>query len=527
MNTLNFSVARQQALLGHLLSDSAFFLRCQVISPTWFTVMEISIIWKAAQALLEQYKRPPTHHEVIDYCSRSETPATKNKFLRAFEEAKQQTLFYKRDGLEDELTDWYKARLFHGGVHESMESFNRGAIDQAFGTIEKMASELRTANFSVGTDWAFENYLQFFADQELEHEGACTWGLDIFDRLLLPNVPEGSGSLLRGDTTILLAPTNVGKTTTMITIAVANVKKHYAQDLMRMKLGQPVRKDGVLLITHEGREADIVEKIWCCYAGMNKAELKEEILRNPSKAPHYATMAKVLKEYLVYVPMNKAGNTVEEVSGGIRNRQQKRVAENNGVGFAMMVNDYPQLLTSSTVASGQFQKRNLDEYVYNYFVQLALEYKFHALLAIQTNREGSRINKGQKGHEDRLLDYEDVHESFGPMQKATTVVTLNRDQRAEADGFITYYICKSRSNEKGWAILAKSDFSNARSHHASFGATYYRGQSTPGARCADLFRKNKGQQIHDIDAVLKDMDEADAIEAKPKAKLKAVGDKQE
>jgi hypothetical protein len=93
--------------------------------------------------------------------------------------------------------------------------------------------------------------------------------------------------------------------------------------------------------------------------------------------------------------------------------------------------------------------------VYNYFSQIALEHNCHVLTAIQTNREGSKVNrKVGKGAESRFLTMEDVMESWGPMTTATNVISINRPPEAQARHVTGFCICKSRSSEVGVVFLA-------------------------------------------------------------------------
>jgi len=114
--------------------------------------------------------------------------------------------------------------------------------------------------------------------------------------------------------------------------------------------------------------------------------------------------------------------------------------------------------------------------VYDYYVQLALEYNFHALLAIQANREGSKVNRGIESN--RLLMMEDVAEAWGPMTSATNVITLNRSVNAKRKNRLTLYVAKSRSSETGQAIVAQSNFSHGLTHSTKMKSTGYFGTST-------------------------------------------------
>ena len=91
---------------------------------------------------------------------------------------------------------------------------------------------------------------------------------------------------------------------------------------------------------------------------------------------------------------------------------------------------------------------------------------------------------------------EDVSESWGPMTAATNVITLNRDPVAMARHRLTYYICKSRSSETGWAVVCRTDYAKALTHSNELGARYYQSSSTLADRIDDLLNdENMGEEI--------------------------------
>jgi hypothetical protein len=181
----------------------------------------------------------------------------------------------------------------------------------------------------------------------------------------------------------------------------------------------------------------------------------------------------------------------------IRRRQEERVAK-TGVGFQLLVCDYAHKLSTEEARGGKLEQRHRDEIVYNYFLALALECGFHHLGAIQSNRAGSKINKGFKGSEERLLEMEDVQESYGVMQDAHQVITLNRPPLAVAQGWINFHIAKSKNGETNWSVVCKSNFGVGQSHLAD-GAVWYRGTSSGSDRIAELLGSYRDQQIPDIE----------------------------
>ena len=93
-----------------------------------------------------------------------------------------------------------------------------------------------------------------------------------------------------------------------------------------------------------------------------------------------------------------------------------------------------------------------------------------------------------------MITKEDVHESFGPMQRATNIISVNRDPLAQQNDRVTYYIDKSRSSETGWAVVCRSDFSRSLTHSNRLGATCYRGTSTMSERLDELLQQYGSSQ---------------------------------
>lgn len=478
---LPFHKTKQSAILGHCMADPKFFLQAKnLIKTSWFSDSQHAKVYGAMLKWFETYKRPATVMELIHSSAiASEESTLRPQLVQAVHAATNEIVNYPLDALSAELTNWMRARIFYSNVHIAQKDFNGGHLNEAYEKMNAAMKEIKEATFLHDKEASFADWAKDFELQQFESSRGLTFGLPAMDDLLLPG--NTSGGLLPGDTTILLAPTNVGKTTTMITTLVANLKA----------------AKRVLFLTHEGRPLDIKQKIWMSYMNLTAKELFELPLRDGG-VEELSAASMTLHRLLTYVPYNRAGLCVEDVEPLIR-RKQEDLAAKNGKGYDLLVCDYPAKLTTRLAAGGHMSKRNVDEIVYGYFVQLALEYGFHSLLAIQTNREGSKVNKGQKD-EHRLLVMEDVHESYGVMQEATNVITLNRDAVAKARAYMTFHIDKSRSSETGFAVCARTDFARARTHHAKLGSIWYRGVATLADQADDLLRNpdNFGNEIDPV-----------------------------
>jgi hypothetical protein len=478
---LPFSETKQMAILGHLLVNNDWFIQASpLLKGEWFANPKCARIFSIKFKKYQKHGIAPTFEEMLSNDEvLTEQPAEKAKLLETMRLANAKMGDFSLKVLSDEMDEWMHSVAFRKHCMSATALFNAKNTVKAYSLLNEMIRDINTKSFKGEEEEGFDNFIGEFAENEREYSSAMTFGLTSLDKLLTPKA--SSGSLLRGDSTVILAPVNTGKTSTLITVAVANIK---------------LWKD-VFLITHEGRPSDIKEKIRCCYLGMKADGLYRGYHEsNEGKKALYMKLIleahMVLKKHLTYIPMNRAGMTVEEVSSIVRRKQDERLASHK-TGYDMLVNDYPAKLTSSTVSGAHSNKRHVDDYVYNYFVQLALENKWHSLSAIQSNREGSKNNKW---FADRLLTMEDANESFGPMQTATNVITVNRDPVAKQNSRLTFYIDKSRSSETGIAVVCKTDFAKSTTHSDALGAVWYRGTDSYTDMVDNLLTtENDGKEV--------------------------------
>lgn len=486
---LPFNDKKQSAFLGWLLSDENFFKQCAPkVRPEWFSGREGDIrgkVWAAKLNFFRRFARAPSYDELQDTPEFRDAVAGERTAMKvAFQNSLNDRPSYGLEVLSDELNLWLHSRLFTTGVEVAQDLFNAGKIYEAIKEVEDQIRLIRTQSFKGSAAYDFSMLREHAARRELETSQALTFGYSLIDKLLLPEA-LGQGCLLPGDTTTVLAPTNIGKTTVKISVAAANLRRNL----------EPGPRIDVLIVTHEGVDDDIAEKIAMSVLNVNRAQYRKMCKATEGQDKHYIdSVIGLLTKHLKYLPMNKGTLNVEDVSAAISLEQEQRIAE-TGKGFDLVIDDYPAKLLSENMKFAQFQKRNLDEYTYNQFVQLALQYKFHMLVAIQSNRVGARINKGQKGVEERLLTMEDANEAFGPMQISTNVITVNRDPWSMANDFLTFHIGKSRGSETGQAVVCKSDYAHAITHSESLGGFWYKGTVPLGSLIESYYAQFKNEQV--------------------------------
>lgn len=469
--TLPFNDLKQNALLGHLIINQKFFkMVYKKVKPNWFLSERTSKVYKILTNYYETYGRFPSREELKSCNEIMSLDLKERNLLQAWISAAiLSTQQVSIDAIKPDLTEWLHAVILMKGMREAQQFYNNKEIKQCHSKLMESVKEVANTNFNKGTEVSFLDYDVYLKEVESERKEALTTGLNILDRALLEGATEGG--LQKGDTTIVMAPINAGKTTTLITMACHNI----------------VRSKDVLFMSHEGRPSDIRLKILANMLDCTIPQILEHY-RDPAKKIHLDRVTKQIHKHLKYVPYNRAGMTIEEVVPIILGTQEDWMSEHDGKGFDMLVSDYPAILTTEIAKRGNLQRRNIDQIIYNNYVQLALEHNWHSLLAIQTNREGSKVNQGGGGGGGRLLGMEDVKESWDPMAEASNVITINRNIKDEASNTIIFNIAKSRSNQKGLAIVAKSNFKHQKTHSETMGGFSYTG-STRIEADIDLLRE--------------------------------------
>jgi len=521
--------ARRRALIGHMLLDKqVFMLVKEHIKPEHFEDDHGKNAYKMLLAYYDHYKFYPDPASILnyEYFEREFVNPTYRSEMRAYiNKAVGEAPTVKREGILQDLDQWIKVVKFYNGLIPSISSFNAHKWTDCYGTMKTTMDEVFAVNLLKDGTVRWEDFFESVVRSRVNlHNDLLTFGLNSMDQCLVDPSPDqrqlvdkyakdvpalaeilsqsyvtGSpapeaahrmlrkgfyGSLRKGDTTILLAPTNVGKTTTLITVAISNVL-----------LGRDV-----LFLSHEGVSEDLQMKMMRALLGVTENQVIASFLsKDPSERLKYDFAQKLLARHLTYQSVQVAGNTVENVAARIQRLNEKRYAE-YGKGYDLLVDDYPANLTTQEAKGGQLSRRERDDRVYGIFVDLAGELNLHALLAIQTNREGSRKNKEGDDEETAIIEVEDVSESFGTMMRATNVISINRPPAAEKNGWLIYNLAKTRSSEKGWKVVAKSDFANGRAHWYSLRSEHYKGTNT-STQNIEMLLKNGPQERRPLNVV--------------------------
>jgi replicative DNA helicase len=459
---LPFEPKQQDALLGYILKNPSFFLQVKDrVRGTWFLDGWSAKAYEAYCKFYSKYAHTPASDEeflgwddvmTLDPLERAKV---RNTILRA----RSETSNYSLDVLREGLTGWLQARVYHQYVTESAALFNNRKFGAAKGLLAKAVQELQNISFDGAPPADYSDPRALVSQILADSSNALTLGHPLLDRTINPDCSKGS--LLLGDTTVLMSPTNIGKTTAMVSAIAANLMDN-----------QPV-----LFVHHEGRLADIMEKLWINMLDVNKATFRKLAMSNdPAVEQTMRMISKLLTKNLIHIDMQRPGLTVEEVVSTVRNHNE-RMKNERGHGIRLFVNDYPALLNTEQSSNVRMERRQKDAYVYRYLVDYAGNEKMHGLFAVQTNREGSKVNRrvGEHRNKRQLITLEYVQEAYEITNSATNLITLNRSPQDALQEVVTFLICKSRSSETNVGVACRSNYRHGRTHHPSLPATIFRG----------------------------------------------------
>ena len=507
---LPFSPKRQSAFIGHLFDPATLMFKHVngIMSEQWFGNPTHQKIWQFFVLMHKKLGRIPTDEEIK---GSSELEVVDKQLKKAIcsgiDEALQDRKIVGHDILRLEIEEWMHAKILQDAIERGAKLFNGRKFKEAQ---EILSDSIKKFNRSraVLSDDDPEDILGSIS-LGLGPQNVVPFGIPAMDNFLFPDNPKGS--LCKGDQTVIMAPINNGKTTTMTTVTIHNARAgnftlfmaHEGnQHSLRLKF---VR--GFLTLIDRGQMAKIFpgvppEKFDADIVRLRALAAKStvEILKEfaTEKTTKFGVILQHITNYVFkmirFIPYIKPGVCVEELTPIIERAQDNCKDKNSGRGFDLFVCDYPGILNTKTGSKGNYQQRQIKQEVYEYYAALAGQHDWHSMVAIQTNREGSKINAGigargvRSEYAERLLGNEDVSEVWGALMGAATVITVNRSPADQKLNRVTYSVTKSRSSETMFNVTCFSKFGQSISHAPEFGCMGFSG-TTANEAVAKMYLK--------------------------------------
>ena len=488
---LHFEAPVQEAIAGWMLTDYSFFLKCKShMDFTYFRDPQVSDIVRLIYQAHDTYGRQPIKGDIETMLnvSRYTTEESKIKFAvlnRCMISRESHSL----DVLAGQMNGWKKLILFRRDMGKAETLYNSGRWMEALGWLKEELSNIDGVNFEKEDKIMFNDTVDFYSNRNRDsHRNRCTLGHPYFDELVHSNSAKPQtewttndirtqtyGSLVPGSTTMLIGPSNAGKTTTVVTMLFYNLMFE--------------RK--VLLITLEEKWEDMKHYINQCIVGV-EGQAFNKIDGNPDLQARISGIDRLTRDKLVYIDGVKLGKMyIEDIASIIEIEQEKMknvraserqkerqrlrasgrldsqmedefaLQEKENRGFDLVIVDYPGKLKSKSMGKNSSLHEE-QAYVYNKFVELSLIHRFHSILPVQTNREGYKAANRKNGNEESVVDQAHIANSFGIAQVASNVITINRGPSDIKANRIKYYIAKSRTAPATGCFVSKTDFSKRR-----------------------------------------------------------------
>jgi len=259
--TIPFEKNKLYAFLGHLLKRENykfFVLVKDRIQPGWFHHPYCNKVYTALRQFHDNFSRCPLSIEEFKNFTyfQLESQVDRVKCYDIIATSLLKCEEYGLDALKLELTEWLHSVMFQGAFIKAGNLYNAKKLKESLSLMEQAVKDIKNAKFYEEKEEVFDDYVREFEEIKKEFQGAPSFGLTIFDKLLNPKVVSG-GALLLGDLSVVLAASSSGKTTSLITTLAHNIQQ-----------GVPV-----LFIPHEGRPSDLKEKIWCAMLDCSPREL--------------------------------------------------------------------------------------------------------------------------------------------------------------------------------------------------------------------------------------------------------------
>jgi KaiC/GvpD/RAD55 family RecA-like ATPase len=472
-----FNLATQQAIVGHMFRDFTFFLKCLAYVPFDAfgqdpdTSEMVKLLYQFYRDMPNQRKFTVAEFEGHIAYRYGTDPKVANNFKNKMRECLARAEQIGLDLISRDMTGWIKLIKCLGTFNSVKSMLNNRDYAKVEDWFKSAVVDISSTSFNKSPVVTFDDSAEFYKKRELDRANCCTLGHPLFDEIILEgsskvdNVDRASedasslsgkhistitrGGLMLGDTTVLIGPTNSGKTTTVITIVTWNI----------------MMDKSVLYIPLEQKQDDLKDRIFQSVTNLNRTEISRDanIINGKISVADLREMAnhRYMRRNLVFAPFIKAGEMyVENVISLIRMLREERIAE-TGKGFDLVIVDYPGKLKAKAYIGKKSGDWAETAYVYDQFVTLGLECNHHSILPAQTNRDGAKVNKGDA---DRMIDETDIGKSFDITTLADNVITINRSKEDIERRTVRFHVAKCRASEKGWTFLSASQYDRGRTH---------------------------------------------------------------
>jgi replicative DNA helicase len=457
-----FSDSFQEAVVGWCLINERFFVNCKnKIKPEWLTAKALvrDIFDQLIKFYNEHGKIPQSRREFLERPHfKSQDAATLQAYSDHLQLCEHSRTLHSLDIIKKDLTGFIRVAMVKEIAVTAAHKLNRQGGDSAYMFMREKITQLSDATFEEAElREKFDDYVSELNSTFEKDEYAISTGSAHLDEAL-------GGGLYKSEASVVMASSNTGKTTSLITMARHAIVSGYK----------------VLFIAHEGNQDRLKRQFIQSITGYTYRELKH-YLRKTGRDPNntnntipdeqiermhrqvrqdIAEAERLLEDSLVFIFYVKTGKMFIEDVVDLIKKQQTEAINRWGRGFDLVIDDYPKKLKVRGFGSNGGAKDALRVMlgdIYDQFNFLASELKVHCLLAAQTNREGAKKNKGTIESKVYMAS-EDVDESYAIVQNMAAIITLNRSPQDAGFNQLVLNVAKSRSGPTDGTVLFRTDY---------------------------------------------------------------------
>jgi len=483
ITSLPFDIDQQMAFLSHVIDFQKEDIFMQVkdkIKAEWFADAYAARLYQCYVDFYDKYNHIPASRDELAASIRHMDAGERLRVLNAEIACREKKHLYSPDVMMSDLTQWMRFVVMLNAGQDSANLFNQKNLAGAFKVLEGAVKEYQTISFSGNSITPIDDWRSIITRRKEQNTDALSTGFTLLDKKLNPD--GVSGSLVKKESSLLLASTNAGKSTVMCTVAMHNL----------------LRGKNVLWYTLEGNKDALMEMMWCSIFQATRSEFRQlEYSSDEKKIQALNGIGGHLKRHLVHVHAQKEGHLVQDVISDIRNHLIHFKAT-QGRSTDLVIVDYPGVLNMGGRGNIKMEYRQAQKDIYRSFFDLAGEENFHLLTAVQANRAAEKESKGYsygKKSTSRLITKADISESWGIAQDAPMVFTLNRNDEDMANNVLHFNIDKSRNGETGWVVSCKTDFARCRTHSDELGGFAYRGTDSFSKKTLSILESYKNQEL--------------------------------
>ncbi len=446
-NQLPFDENGQSSVIGWMLKNREFCFKCKNnLSEDIFVNSLLGEIFTTLCQFVKDYNDIPSKENLITVFSYKKNDEFV-KIKQCINDCVALTSNYNLPFLQKGITVWLQTAIFRDYTIKVAKHYKKANVPVMSSLMKTALEKINEINFMKGLNYEFgDDPLTDLMQAHVAKQDVITTGCPEFDFAL-------GGGLYKGEHTVLLAPTNVGKTTLCLNFLYHNL----------------MQKKHCMFIVHEGVPLQLMNKLRQRFLELTDPELVDIAnTKDPDLVEALQRVQAIFKEYLVFKPILKSGGLyVEDVIDEIK-IEQERLFSRTGKYFDLVIDDYPAKL-QSRIFSNRSDKRSILQYIYEEFHRVAMEYNCHAISPVQINREGYKSNKAREPGE--YLGVDNISEAFGVAQDADNAMTANRSDLDDKNEILYINLDKSRRAKHKQILQFSTDYARAITHDPRLGCT--------------------------------------------------------